>query len=322
MGIKMTKSIRFTWWLSCAATMLVAPLLQAAQPSMHVEVLDTLIFEEPRVDDLKIVELSGLTYDKQSKQLFAVSDKGRLFRFSIDVTGDKIVSLQPESGHKLVDDRDRSMRKQHDFNAEGIELGKNDTLAIVSEVGPRISRFSLAGVWLEDLETPVELIDPTAQRSERDGLESLARHPTLGWLTAPEKPLAALQRTTHTLYATNGDNISYDTSDIGSTNIKAMTALADGRLMIVEREVAADDSLVIWLRTLDPARCIQGELCATQVAQVAVPGIDDADYEGIANLSDGLFLIVSDDKINKVYRSVFALLRVTMEETQSTIQQP
>lgn len=318
----MMKLIRLTWCLSCTAALLATPVLQAAQPSLNVEVLDTLIFEEPQVDGLKIVELSGLTYDKQSKQLFAVSDKGRLFRFSIDVTGDKIVSLQPESGHKLVDARERSMRKQHEFNAEGIELDKDGTLVIVSEVGPRISRFSLAGEWLEDLETPVELSDPAAQRSKKDGLESLARHPTLGWLTAPEEPLAAMQRTTHTLYTTGNDNISYDTSDIGSTNIKAMTALSDGRLMILERKVAADDSLEVWLRTLDPARCSQGKLCATQVAQVAVPGIDDADYEGIADLTGGLFLIVSDDKINKVYRSVFALLKVTAAKAQSATQLP
>lgn len=308
----MTKSIRFICWLGCAVALFVSSALQAAQPSMHVEVLDTLIFEEPRVDDLKIVELSGLTYDKKSKKLYAVSDKGRLFHFSIDVTDDKIVSLQPESGHKLIDDQQQSMRKKHDFNAEGIELGKDGTLAIVSEVGPRISRFSLAGEWLEDLEIPEELLDTAAQRSEKDGLESLTWHPALGWLTAPEKPLTAMKRSIHTIYATNGNNISYDSSDIGSTNIKAMTSLPDGRLMIVERDVAADGSLVTWLRTLDPAVCIEGELCATQVVQVEVPTINDADYEGIADLSDGLFLIVSDDKINKVHRSVFALLKVTL----------
>lgn len=312
----MTKSIRFTWWLGCAVALLASSALQAGQPSMHVEVLDTLIIEEPKIDDLKIVELSGLTYDKQSKQLFAVSDKGRLFHFSIDVTGDKIVSLQAEFGYKLVDEQQQSMRKKHGFNAEGIELGKDGTLAIVSEEGPRISRFSLAGEWLEDLETPVELLDTAAQRSEKDGLESLTWHPTLGWLTAPEKPLTAMKRSIHTIYATKGDNISYGTSDIGSTNIKAMTSLPDGRLMIVERDVAADGSLVTWLRRLDPADCVAGELCATQVAPIVVPGINDADYEGIADLSDGLFLIVSDDKINKVHRSVFALLRVTLNPAE------
>ncbi len=312
----MTKLIRFAWWLSCATAMLASPLLQAAQPSMRAEVLDTLIFEEMLVDNLKIVELSGLTYDKQSKQLFAVSDKGRLFHFSIDVTGDKIVSLQAESGYKLVDEQQQSMRKKHGFNAEDIELGKDGTLAIVSEEGPRISRFSLAGEWIEDLETPVELLDTAAQRSEKDGLESLTWHPTLGWLTAPEKPLAAMKRSIHTIYATKGHNISYSTSDIGSTNIKAMASLPEGQLMILERDVAADGSLVTWLRRLDPADCVAGELCATQVAPIVVPDINDADYEGIADLSDGLFLIVSDDKINKVHRSVFALLRVTLNPAE------
>ncbi|HHX36111.1 MAG TPA: esterase-like activity of phytase family protein [Gammaproteobacteria bacterium] len=307
----MTKSICFMRLLSCAVALFVPLLLEAAQPSMSVEVLDTLILEEPLVDDLKIIELSGLTYDQKNQRLLAVSDKGRLFHFKIDVTGDKIVSLKPETGYELVDGQGQSMRKQHVFNAEGIALDQDGTLAIVSEVGPRISRFSFTGEWLEDLTVSAELRDPAKQRSEKDGLESLAWHPTFGWLTAPEEPLAAMKRTTHTIYATSGRTFTYDTAEIGSTSIKAIESLPDGRLMILERDVAVDHSLITWLRVLDPTRCVDDQLCVTQAVQVEVPGIVDADFEGLAYLSDGLFMIVSDDKINKNHRSVFALLRVT-----------
>lgn len=42
-----------------------------------------------------------------------------------------------------------------------------------------------------------------------------------------------------------------------------------------------------------------------------VADVSDADFEGRAYLSEGRFLIVSDDKIGKDHRSVFVLLRVT-----------
>ena len=96
-----------------------------------------------------------------------------------------------------------------------------------------------------------------------------------------------------------------------------METLPDGRLVILERDVsAADGSLIPWLCILDPASCGSGRLCTTQVARIEVPGITDADFEGLAYVAENLFLIVSDDKIGKDHRSVFGLLRV------SSIPQP
>lgn len=306
----MSKLKRFTWLLSCAVALFGPPMAQAAQSSFQVEVLDTLNLGEPRVDGLKVSELSGLAYDHSNNRLYAVSDKGRLFSFALDVTGNKIAKLELVSGRNLVDAEGALMRA-HGFNAEDITLAKDGTFAIVSESGPRISRFDDCGTWLEDLTVPAALRDPAAQRSEKDGLESLALHPKLGLLTAPEEPLAGQTRTTHTLYAADGKTLAYDTTAIGTTSIKAMAVLPDGRLMLLERDRAPDRSLITWLRTLDPTDCTADELCPTQVAKVEVPGINDADFEGIADLSNGLFMIVSDDKIDKERRSIFALLRIS-----------
>lgn len=285
-------------------------MTQAASSPFQVEVLDTLDLGKLKIDDLKVLELSGLAYDQQNKRLHAVSDKGRLFSFTLDVSGNKIAKLEPVSGHTLVDAKGAAMRDQG-FNAEDIALDKDGTFVIVSEAGPRISRFDASGKWQEDLTVPVALRDPAAQRSDKDGLESVALHPKLGLLTAPEEPLAGQTRTTHTLYADDGKTLAYDTAAIGSTSIKAMTVLPDGRLMLLERDRAPDRSLITWLRTLDPADCKTDKLCPTQVAKVEVPGIKDADFEGIADLSNGLFMLVSDDKIDKERRSIFALLKVS-----------
>ncbi|WP_289041245.1 esterase-like activity of phytase family protein [uncultured Aliiroseovarius sp.] len=307
----MVKTTHITAALLCAASLLSPQIATAEQPGLMVEVLDTLTLAEPRIDDLKISELSGLAYDQDEDALFAISDKGRLFRFAIDLTGDRIAALTPLSGHRLLDPNGARMSDQG-FNAEDIALDQDGTLAIVSEDGPRIARFSLQGEWIEDLTVPEALRDPAAQRSEKDGLESLALHPTFGLLTAPEEPLEDEKRTTQTIHAATGESFAYDTTGIGTTSIKAMGVISDGRLMILERDVAADsDRLIPWLRLLDPADCKDGGLCPTQVAKIEIPGISDADFEGLTQLTDDLFLIVSDDKIDGDHRSVFGLLRIT-----------
>ncbi|WP_415184401.1 esterase-like activity of phytase family protein [Phaeovulum sp.] len=307
----------------CGAALFAPQLALAQTAPLQIEVLDTLVLGEPRVDGLKIAELSGLAYDQQNKLLYAVSDKGRIFSFSLDLTGDRIAGLTPLSGHQLRDSSGNEIRYSG-FNAEGIALADDGTLSIVSEHGPRIARFSADGTWLADLAVPAAVSDPAAQRSEKDGLESLAHHPELGLMTAPEEPLAAQPRTTQTIHAASGEEFSYDTAEIGTTSIKSLEALPDGRLMILERDVAATDgSLIPWLRVLDPANCTAGQLCTTQVARIDLPNISDADFEGLAQLSDDLFLIVSDDKIGKDHRSVFALLRVnTAPKGQSSDTPP
>jgi len=303
--------------IACCTAAFCAPQLSAAEPAvLRVEVLDTAILEEPKVNGLKVAELSGLAYDRKNQRLFAVSDKGRIFEFALDLSDDRLAGLRPLHGRNLVDAEGAKMRDSG-FNAEGMALADDGTIMIVSEAGPRISRFSLDGKWLEDLPVPAGLADPSGQRSEKDGLESLALHQKFGLLTMPEEPLAAQPRTIHTVYSWKGDRFAFDTSDLGTTSIKAMEALPDGRIAMIERDVsAADNSLIPWLRILDPGNCASDGICATELARIEVPGIKDADYEGLAQISDNLFLIVSDDKIASTHRSVFGLLRVTLPSTR------
>ncbi|AUM73918.1 esterase-like activity of phytase family protein [Paracoccus jeotgali] len=185
-------------------------------------------------------------------------------------------------------------------------------LAIVSEHGPRIARFSIDGKWLDDMQVPAPLSDPAAQRSVKDGPEALAIHPDLGLLTMPEEPLAAEVRTTHTIYAANGDTLAFDTTDIGTTSIEGLEVFSDGCMAMIEHDVSATDgSLIPFLRVLDPANRGADPMCATELARIRMPGIMDADFDGITQISEDLILIVSHDKIDSGRCSVFGLLRIT-----------
>jgi len=297
--------------LACVTAALAPVGSFADNAGLAVQVLDTRILMEPRIDDLKIAELSGLAYDSASRRVYAVSDRSRLFAFDLDLSGARIAALAPVSGRTLMSGDGVAMRDLG-FNPEDIVRNDDDTFMIVSEAGPRISQFSRDGTWLADVAVPDALSDVSKQRSDNDGLESLAAHPTLGLLTAPEEPLEAAPRHIHTIHAETGETLSFDTTETGTTSIKALNVLPDGRLLVLERDRAADDSLLAFLRVLDPMRCVASGMCDTDVAQIMVPDIDDADFEGLTRVGDDLYLIVSDDKIGREDRSVFALLRVTL----------
>jgi hypothetical protein len=80
---------------------------------------------------------------------------------------------------------------------------------------------------------------------------------------------------------------------------------------VLERTRSEDRlTLTPYLRLIDPGSCKPPLPCTTVTASVDVPGIADADYEGVAEVGPGLFLLVSDDKIDGIRRTVFALVRL------------
>jgi hypothetical protein len=293
------------------------PICALAETIPAVQVRDSLILSATEVDGLKISELSGLAYDADDGALYAVSDKSRLFRFALDVTGDRFARLEPVSGATLTDAAGQPMREAG-FNPEGLEArdAANGTtgdtrLILLSEEGPRAAEFSANGQWRADLPLPPSVTDPTALRSDTDGVEAITRHPVHGLITAPQEPLLGSERTLHTLYATDGRAFSYTSDDIGKSGIKGLTTLADGRILVLERTRSADRlTLTPYLRLLDPEACRVDGPCPTTVQRIDVPGITDADYEGIAEIAPDLFVIVSDDDIEGTRRTVFALVRL------------
>jgi Esterase-like activity of phytase len=302
--------------LLAAALALTTPTHAEAQ-SLSATVLDSIILPVTEVDGLKISELSGLAYDADDRILYAVSDKSRIFHIVLDVTGDKLTTLKPAIGLTLIDAAGSPM---HDagFNAEGLEAlnAANGTvgdtrLIILSEDGPRAAEFSTQGQWIADLSLPGPLMDPAVLRGPNDGVEAVTMHPSHGLITAPQEPLLDAVRTLHTLFAADGATFSYSTDDIGSTGLKGLTTLTDGRLLVLERTRSEDRlTLTPFLRLIDPASCEPPLLCTTVTFRVDVPGIMDADYEGVAEVSPGLFLLASDDEIDGIRRTVFALVRI------------
>jgi hypothetical protein len=170
--------------------------------------------------------------------------------------------------------------------------------------------FDTQGTWLREEPLPEALRDVSKQASEKDGIEALAWTETTGLIAVTEEPYAGQKKNAHTLQTGLVGAWTMQAEGQESVSIKGMDA-ADGRLFVLERtRDNVTDALHPFLRIIDLADCTEDNACAGTTHPLPVKGITVADFEGIAAMGNGRFLIVSDDKINGDLRSVFLLVDV------------
>ena len=283
--------------------------------TLRATVLDHRVLPEIEVDGLKMVELSGMAFDPIPSILYALSDRAMLFSLDFATDSETITALAPVSGVPLTDGDGTPL--SHDvFSPEAVTMRRDGpetgTLLIVSETGPRAAVFGLDGRMWSEHPLPEILRDPSGQSGANAGLEAMTELPGIGMLTMPEAPLADAPALEHRIWRADGTSFFYSSDDIGESRVKSMTATPDGQLLMIER-TKAKKKLTPHLRLLDPARCTADAACPTAVVPLDIPGIDDADFEGLTRVGDGLYLIVSDDKVKKQQRSVFALIRIELD---------
>jgi hypothetical protein len=182
------------------------------------------------------------------------------------------------------------------FNAEGLTLidadnGKRgDTQLLVTiENGQRLLRFTPQGRALGVVALPPPLTDPGNYRGSNNGLEAVTVHPRHGLRRAPQRALRGSPAQQHALYAASGQTWAFERAPGGE--VKAIEALADGALLVLERPHDGGARL----RRVDLGAC--GGVTPCSVKDLLSPdALAAADhYEGLARLSGRLFLIVSDN---------------------------
>ncbi len=300
---------------AAAMVSFVATTATLLADTLQVDVLDVVILPETRLVGIKVSEISGIAWDADAGVLWAVTDKARLIRFQLSIDGDRIATFQAETAIALTDTAGTKIDNDF-FNPEGMAIingsdgdPANAEFAIVSELGPAIARFSTSGKWLADFEVPAPLRDPARQKSEGDGLEALTLHPVHGLVTLPEEPLLDAPRRIHTLFAGDGTSYQFSTEAVGNTSVKALETLSNGRILLLDRMRSEDKlRLLPFLSIIDLAACKPDAPCPVVTAPVMVPGVTDADFEGITEVSPGRFLMISDDEINGDKRTVIALV--------------
>jgi hypothetical protein len=286
------------------------PLLHAAPAwSQTVRLVDHLILGESKIDGEKIGEFSALVAAPDGNGLIAVSDRGYLARLAVTVTGEELAAVEVLSVHVLTGRDGRAWRHEY-VSPEAAAVLPDGSLAIVDETTARLIVFDTMGTWLRDELLPEALRDAGRQASEKDGVEALAWTEATGLLAMTEEPQQGFERNDHTLRTALAGDWALVIEGPESVSIKGMEA-ADGRIFLLERtRDDITDALRPYLRILDPVACQSARACTGATYPVSVPGIEDADFEGIAALGDGLLLLVSDDKIDGDLRSVFALIAI------------
>lgn len=260
----------------------------------QAKVYDQVEIAPQAIDGLVPGELSGLAWDADEQLLYAVFDRGLLFHFKLTLDGTRLREVKAAYAAPLLP---ADGTAGGGMNAEalaviGADNGKRgDTQLVVAlENGPSLMRFSPQGKAQGEVTLPAALRDPGAYRGGNKGLESVAVLAKHGFVTAPQSPLRSQPENVHRVYATDGSEWAFAAGERGA--IKGIETLSDGSLLVLERQ-GKGKAVTPVLHRIDPAACASGTTCGSTIALAGVAPGDN--YEGLARLSDKLFLIVSDD---------------------------
>ncbi len=285
---------------------------------MGIRLLGALRIKRVPVDGHVPRELSGLAWAEDEGVLYAVSDGGKLFHFRPEFEGELLTGLSGLAAHPLQDAAGRPLRGVW-ADAEGLAIENGDNgisgdsrLVVAFERRPRLARYATTGRLLGAIPLPPPLADPGNYASPNKSLESLARHPALGWLTAPEWPMRRAAGVME-IWSSRGERWAYPTRKVPNNALVAMEALEDGSLVTLERGHGPLYSpLIISLRRTLALRSGSGG-----PAEVATAAVFDTsagwridNFEGLARHRERRFFLVSDDNENAFQATILIYVEI------------
>lgn len=273
----------------------------------------------------KLSELSGIVWDADESILYAVSDEGMLYHFSVDIDrieankNDVIKTVRLINSYPLLA-RDGSRLKGKWRDSEGLSSindcngKKKDTELIVSfENMPRIAKYSVDGKFLSELKLPPKLGQIKNYRSNNKALESVTHHEKYGVLTAAEYPLKIDDKKMQTLYSSQGKEWYFKASIAKNSAITGLEILSNGHVLILERAWSGvENPLVISLSAIDLDHCGGEKQCS--VKRMAILSSANGwlldNFEGLAHYKNDRYFMVSDDNKNTFQSTILTLFQM------------
>lgn len=294
--------------------LLNSPVAKAQKP--HLTYLNSIAVPAFEVDGVKVSELSDLAWDEDEQILYAVSDKGILFHFQLEISDDRIQAIKPLQGITLLNQKGKKLDWR---DSEGLEVLKanngikGDTeLVIALEGVPRVGRFTTQGQLISEYPLPKILQNHKNYRGRNNSLESVTWHPQWGYITAPELPLKKQPVTTHTIYSLK-KRWSFPAYPAANSSITALQTLPNGNLLVLERAWSGVmNPLVISLRYLDFKRCNKKGQCPIENVSILSSLFLVDNFEGLTAVRDNLYLMVSDDGQSQFQRTLLTLFRLEL----------
>ncbi|WP_298609944.1 esterase-like activity of phytase family protein [uncultured Thiothrix sp.] len=293
-----------------------APPVTAAPKKTYSKIKLLSEFTIPRAsfNGLTISELSDLAWDQDEQLLYAVSDQGRIFHFKLKLENEQITAVDPVFAAGLVDNKGKpiKLRDSEGLFALNANNGKKgDTQLIVSfEHGPRIYRMTPQGRQVGVVPIHKDLQNAKAYRSQNAMLESVAYHPKYGFLTAPERSLKGEPNNLQTIYSAK-QKWSFLAYPAENSSVTSLEILPDKSVLVLERAwVGILHPMVISLRRVDLDACAKAEVCEVQDLGVYSSLIQVDNFEGLTQIRDNLYLMVSDDGERDLLRNQLSLFKV------------
>ena len=295
-----------------AAAALALPLAHADETT-PLTVAATLRVIGATIDGERISELSGLAWDADEQRLYAISDRGVLFRFGVTLGTNGQLEVDPIAASRLAAPPGSTGVDAEGLAVTGADDGirGNSELLVATEGQPRVIRYTLAGEPLGTLELPDGLDDPERFRRSNAMLEAVALHPAHGLLVAAEAPLAG-DRAGHHRVVAAGRTWSFPSYPAHNARLKGMDVMDDGRLLVLERAESGKGkgkTLVVALREIDLTACAAEHACAVRELAVLDRPEETDNFEGLTYLGDGRVMIVSDDRGKSGRGTTFTVLQ-------------
>lgn len=299
-------------WIA-AATLCFASSAAAGSSIVGIHVLDSIAVP-PSNNGVKITELSGLAWDEDEQLLYAVSDKGYLHHFRLELDGDTIAALTPVFSTAIQGGPTDAARTNFK-NAEGLDVlgaanGRrgDSELVVAFEDGPAVERFSTDGRRLGGIELPAPLADKNQYTADNNRVEALSMGPNQELLLAPEKPLLNGTGTVHEIYSAGGKTWTYPRKK--GSSIKAIEFLPSGDLLVLQREKAPEGGKTVSLLAVDLDACAASAPCDAVHLPVLSGRLPSANFEGLARIDANRFVMVSDAKRHDPGPALLLLFRI------------
>jgi len=283
-------------------------------PPCTAQVLFTLDLPRRPIKGHRPVELSALAYDEARQQLWAASDRGKLFVWQVptahpaDWTPMRALRPTPPA----ADGTDAAT--DDDLNAEtlawrpGTAAEPAGSLWLGTEHGPGAWRLDVSGRIVAQQNWPAAL--GMAAASAGHGIEAMAWHPRHGLLAGRQRtrrldPLPAQDHGAarrsgvsaptrwHAVHAADGTVWRFPAAGRDS-QLKALEPLPGNGLLVLERISTAFGFQPI-LRWLPLDHCGGRQACRPlPVPLQPAPGAGPLNFEGLACTRSGLCWLVSD----------------------------
>ena len=277
---------------------------------MGIKILDSKVLESSRVYGLKFCEISDIVYDEGSDILYALSDKGRMFKCHITIKEGKITDFKLLSAQALRgEDGRKFFGKMRD--SEGMAL-KGKHLYISFERKPRIIKYSKKMNFRKSLKLPKPLRKIKHYQGENRALEALCYDKKRGFITAAEYPLKSQKGGYgyHDIY--NLDGVLCRIKRQKGVGITELESMSDGNLLMLQRKFALrsfsfETTLSkIYLDEVKDGECRMDILAWMSSKQ----GWKIDNFEGLTRYHDTYYLMISDDNNNPLEKTILTLFEL------------